>query len=74
MYRWTGPKLYCRLSDQYPGLPVPGGTDIRPGQSLRSFFKGSLWGHLCVGEKGHALESDFESMKLVLAKQEQLDC
>ena len=73
MYRRTKPKLYCRLSDQYQGLSVLRGTDIRPGQSLRSSFKGSLLGHLCVGEGGRTLESDFESMKLELANQEQSD-
>ena len=41
------------------GLSVQRGTDTRPGQSLRSSFKGSLLGNLCVGERGRALESDF---------------
>ena len=56
MYRGRRPKLYCGLSDQYPGLPVPGGTDSLLGQSLRSPFRGSMLGYLCVGEKGRALE------------------
>ena len=74
MYRWTRPKLYCRLSDHYPRLPVRGGTDTRLGQSLRSSFRGSSLGNLCVSEKGRALESGFKSMILELASQEQLDC